>query len=191
MDQHSFEIEDACVCACNSHWMLVNLTCRILMWLGVYCHEYLSQGQIESCKLNKNSARERKRKFAAIWSCAIPAEKCLSRALAVSLHSAAVWKTGLALRRFVSSGTCHTGLRISGRTCNLWCCSHSPSQPPSVPCWPPASCVKLQLKWRNGMGGSMPAAQASSAAYLSDGHPAIHPWGDSLLHHFLRHLYLL
>lgn len=96
---------------------------------------------------------------------------------AVSLHSAAVWKTGLALRGFVSSGTCHTGLRTPGRTRNLWCCSHSPSQPPSVPCWPPASCVKLQLKWRNGMGGSMPAAWASSAAYLSDGHPAVHPPG--------------
>lgn len=141
----------------------------------VSCHEYISQGHIGSCKLSKNSAKERKREFAAIWTCAIPAEKCLSRALAASLHSAAVWKTGLALCRFVSSGTCHTGLRTLGRTCNLWCCSHSPSQLPSVPCWPPASCVRLQLKWRNGMGGSVPAARAPSAAYLSDGHPAVHP----------------
>ena len=110
-------------------------------------------------------------------------EKCLSSALVVSsLHGAAVWKTGPAMRGFVSSGKCHTGLRAPGRTHNLWCCSHSPSQPPSVPRWPPASSVKLQLKWRNGMGGSVPDARASNAAYLSDGHPAVHPQCDSLLH---------
>lgn len=119
-----------------------------------------------------------------IGTCAKPVEKCLSGALVVCLlHGAAVWKTGPATCGFVSSGKCHTGLKAPGRTHNLWCCSHSPSHPPSVPCWLPASSVKLQLKWRNGMCGSVPASRASNAAYLSDGHPAVvHPQGDSLLH---------
>lgn len=115
--------------------------------------------------------------------CAKAVEKCLSSVLIVSSpHGAAAWKTGPAIHGFVSSGKCHTRLRAPGRTCNLWCCSHSASQPPSVPRWPPASSVKVQLKWRNGMGGSAPDALASNSTYLSDGHPAILPQGDSFLH---------
>lgn len=90
MDQHSFQIEEACVCTCNCSWMLVNLTCRILVWIGVSCHEHVSQGQIESCKLSENSVRKRKREFAATWTCATPAEKCLSRARSLSAPCSSV-----------------------------------------------------------------------------------------------------
>ena len=42
--------------------MVVNLTCSVPLWLGVSWHEYILQGQVESCELSKSLVRKKKRK---------------------------------------------------------------------------------------------------------------------------------